>query len=82
MQGTDAAVDAALDLLVGEPGEEPLDLIEPGRTGGHEMDIEIARYGNLDFVEEAANMATISRTCATKSGSVDSVNISVRCNFR
>ena len=33
VQGVDAAVDAASDLALGEQGEEPLDLVEPGRTG-------------------------------------------------
>src|SRR6516164_5712351 len=33
-QSLDAAIDAAPDLLVGDEGEEALDLIEPGRAGG------------------------------------------------
>ena len=77
MQGADAAVNAALDLLVGEPGEEPFDLVERGRIGGNEMDIKIARYGNLDFVEKAANRAMMSRSYVTKSGSVESLNVSI-----
>jgi len=37
VQGVDAAADAASDLSLGEQGEEPLDLIEPGRPGWGEM---------------------------------------------
>ena len=39
------AVDAPSDLLVGELGEEPLDLIDPrGRRGG-EMDVPVRAFG-------------------------------------
>src|SRR5215469_16314167 len=38
-QSLDAAIDAAPDLLVGDEREEALDLIEPRRTGGGEMDM-------------------------------------------
>ena len=82
-QSLDAAIDAAPDLLVGDEREEALDLIEPGRTGGREMDmparpfgepvadqwgfvrgvvvhdemdIETARDGGLDLVEELAEL--------------------------
>src|SRR5216684_481514 len=37
MQGVDAAVNAASDLALGKQGEEPLDLVEPGRTGRGQM---------------------------------------------
>jgi len=33
VQGGDAAMDPASDLPFGKQGEEPLDLVEPGRTG-------------------------------------------------
>ena len=39
VQGGDAAVDAAAQLLFGQQGEEPLDLVEPGRTGGRQMHV-------------------------------------------
>ena len=35
------AVDAAADLLVGQHGEEPLDLVDPGCTGGREVDVPV-----------------------------------------
>lgn len=44
-QGLDAAIDAAPDLLIGEEREEALDLIEPGRTGGREMDMPARPFG-------------------------------------
>lgn len=82
-QSVDAAIDAAPDLFVGDEREEALDLIEPGRTCGREMDmparpfdepvsdqwglvggvvvhdemdIESARNGSLDLVEELAEL--------------------------
>lgn len=38
-QGLDAAIDSALDLLVGDGREESLDRIEPRRTGRRAMDM-------------------------------------------
>lgn len=39
LPGADAAVNAALDLRVGRQGEEPLDLVQPGRTGRRQVDV-------------------------------------------
>jgi hypothetical protein len=44
-QSLDAAVDSAPDFLVGDESEEALDLIEPGRTGGREMDMPARPFG-------------------------------------
>jgi hypothetical protein len=38
-------LEAAPDLLVGDEREEALDLNEPGRTGGHEMDMPARPFG-------------------------------------
>ena len=40
----DAAMDAALDLLVGEQREPAFDLVEPGGAGRREVEV-IARGG-------------------------------------
>jgi hypothetical protein len=39
VQGGDAAMDPASDLPFGKQGEEPLDLVEPGRTGWGQVDM-------------------------------------------
>src|SRR6516225_10887371 len=44
-QSLDAAIDASPDLFVGDEGEEALDLIEPGRAGGREMDMPARPFG-------------------------------------
>ena len=41
----DAAMDAAAYLLVGDQGEEPLDLVEPGRAGRGQVDVPAGPLG-------------------------------------
>ena len=38
-------VDAAPDLLLGQVGEEALDLVDPGRACGREMDVSARALG-------------------------------------
>ena len=45
----DAAMDAALDLLVGEQGEPAFDLVEPGGAGGREVEVVARVAGELSF---------------------------------
>ncbi len=39
-EGLDRAVDAALELLLGQLSEPPLDQVQPGRAGRREVQVE------------------------------------------
>src|SRR5258708_503306 len=41
----DAAIDAAADFALGDEGKEALDLIEPGRACGRQMDVPARPFG-------------------------------------
>jgi hypothetical protein len=49
-EGLDGAVDAALELLVGQLGELPLDQVQPGRAGQCEVQLE-ARTGQRPLLD-------------------------------
>ena len=45
----DAAMDAALDLLIGEQREPAFDLVEPGGAGRREVEVVARVAGELSF---------------------------------
>ncbi len=50
LQFTGAAVDAAAQLLFGEPREPALDQVEPGTAGGSEVEVEAGMAQSQRFI--------------------------------
>src|SRR4051794_35873988 len=78
LEGDDAAVDPAADELVGEDSEPAFDLVDPGRAGGGEVQVEAGVAGQPVADGRVLWVARLSQIRCTSRSAGTALSIATR----